>query len=146
MTKVLSLFLVTVLLFSLAAYGFSGKHDGKHGKSNWLNNNKILEQLKLSDQQKTKIDGIASSHKETLENLRAQIKTAHEKLNESFKNPNSTKDQILAEFNQLEKTRGELRKAEFEMSLEMRDVLSPEQKTLLSEIKEQHKKRHESDA
>ncbi|HLE24439.1 MAG TPA: hypothetical protein VI935_02175, partial [Thermodesulfobacteriota bacterium] len=121
MTKVVSFSLVTVLLFSFAAYGFSGKHDGKHGKSNWWNNTKVLEQLKLSDQQKTKIGGIASSHKETLENLRAQIKTAHEKLNESVKNPNSTKDRILAEFDQLEKTRGELRKVEFEMSLEMRD-------------------------
>ncbi len=145
MTKVVSLFLVTVLLFSFAAYGFPGKHYGKHGKRNWWNNTEVLEQLKLSDQQKTKIDGIASSHKETLENLRAQIKTAHEKLNESVKNPKSTKDQILAEFDQLEKTRGELRKVEFEMSLEMRDVLSPEQKTTLSDIKEQHKNRHGCD-
>jgi Spy/CpxP family protein refolding chaperone len=145
MTRVVSLFFVTFLLFSFAAFGFHGKHGGKHGKGHWWNNTKVLEQLKLTDQQKSKIDAIASSHEESLENLRAQVKTDHEGLDESFKNPNSTREQILAKFDQLEKTRGELKKAEFEMVLEMRDVLSPEQKTLLSDIKEQHKKRHRSD-
>jgi Spy/CpxP family protein refolding chaperone len=145
MTKVISLLFVTFLLFSFAAYGFPGKQYGKHEKRNWWNNTKVLDQLKLTDQQKGKIDEIASSNKERLDNLRSQIKTDHKELDESVKNPNSTRDQILSEFDQLEKTRGELRKVEFKMSMEMREVLTPGQKTTLSEIKEQHKKRHGSD-
>ncbi|MCI0453999.1 MAG: Spy/CpxP family protein refolding chaperone [Candidatus Dadabacteria bacterium] len=145
MTKVISLLFVTFLLFSFATYGFSGKQYGKHENRNWWNNTKVLDQLKLTDQQKGKIDEIASSNKERLDNLRSQIKTYHKELDESAKNPNSTRDQILSEFDQLEKTRGELRKVEFEMSMEMREVLTPEQKTTLSGIKEQHKKRQGSE-
>jgi len=145
MTKVASLFLVTFLLFSFVAYGFPGKHYGEHGKRDWWKNTEVLEQLKLTDQQKSQIDKIASSHKEKLENLRAQVKTDYEGFEEIMKNPNSTRDQILSKFDQLGKTHGELRRYEFEMSLDMRDVLSPEQKTVLIEINEQHKKHHKSD-
>lgn len=145
MTRVVSFFLVTFLLFSFAAFGFPGNHYGKHGKRDWWKNTEVLEQLKLTDQQKSQIDEIAESNKERLENLRAQVKTDYEGLKESMKNPNSTRDQILSKFDQLEKTHGELRRGEFKMSLEMRNVLSPEQRTTLFEIKEQLKKDHRGD-
>jgi Spy/CpxP family protein refolding chaperone len=145
MTRVVSLFLATFLLFSFAAYGFPGKDHGRHGEHDWWNNTEILEQLKLTDQQKSKIDEIASSNKEKLDNLRAQVKTDYEGFKEIMKNPNSTRDQILSKFDQLGKTHGELRRVEFEMALDMRDVLSPEQRTTLFDIKKQHREYHRSD-
>ncbi|HEY7534459.1 MAG TPA: hypothetical protein VH878_00755, partial [Thermodesulfobacteriota bacterium] len=114
MTKVVSLFLFTLLALSIAAYGYSGK---QYGKGHWWNNTKVLEQLKLTDQQMATINGIASSNKQGLENLYAQIKTEREELHQFINNPNSTKDQILAKFDQFEKTRGELKQTEFKMSL-----------------------------
>ncbi len=145
MTKVASVFFVTFLLFSFVAYGFPGKHNDEHGKRDWWNNAEVQEQLKLTNQQKNQIDKITSSHKEKLQNLRAQVKTDYDGFEEIMKNPNSTRDQILSKFDQLGKTHGELRKYEFEMSLDMRDVLSPDQKTVLIGFNEQHKKHHKSD-
>jgi Spy/CpxP family protein refolding chaperone len=142
MTRVVSLFLVTFLLFSFAAYGFPGTHHGRHEKSQWWDNTKVLEQLKLTDQQKSKVDEIASSNKETLDNFHTQLKTSYKEFKESIRNPNSTRDEILSKYDQVEKTHQELGKVKIEMTLGMRDILSPEQRTKLGEIKEQHWKGH----
>lgn len=142
MTRVLSLSVVTLLVFSFVAYGFPGKYYGKHG---WWSDSEILEKLKLTDQQKSKIDEIASANKEKIEKLRAQVKTEYEAFRGVMKDPNSTRDQILSKFDQMGKTQGELRRAEFEMALDMRDVLTPEQRTTLYGMKEKRMERYKKD-
>jgi Spy/CpxP family protein refolding chaperone len=145
MTRVLSLFIVTFVIFSFAAFGYPGKHYGKHGSHDWWNKTEVVEQLKLTDQQKSQIEEITSANKEKTENLRAQVKTDKEGLREMMKDPTSTRDQIISKFDQAGEKHGELRKAEFEMLLDIRDVLTPEQRTALYELKEQRMKHHKGD-
>lgn len=145
MTRVLSLSVVTLLVLSFVAYGFPGKYYGKHGKHGWWSDSEILEKLKLTDQQKSKIDEIVSANKEKIEKLRTQVKTEYEAFRGVMKDPNSTRDQILSKFDQVGKTQGELRRAEFEMALDMRDVLTPEQRTTLYEMKEKRMERYKKD-
>ena len=142
MTKFASLFVVTFLLLSFVAYGFPGKHQGRHGKTQWWNNAEVLEQLELTGQQKSKIDEIASSNEETLTNLHTQLRASYKEFKESMRNPNSTKDEILSKYDQAEKTRKELSRLKIETTLDIREVLSPEQITKLFDIKEQHWKGH----
>ncbi|HEX9830886.1 MAG TPA: Spy/CpxP family protein refolding chaperone, partial [Thermodesulfobacteriota bacterium] len=130
---------------SFAAFGYPGKQYGQHGSHDWWNKTEVMEQLKLTDQQKSQIEEITSANKEKTENLRALVKTDKEGLREMMKDPTSTRDQILSKFDQAGEKHGELRKAEFEMLLDIRDVLTPEQKTALYELKEQRMKHHKGD-
>lgn len=142
MTKFVSLVVVTFLLLSFVAYGFPGKHQGQHGKTQWWNNAEVLEQLDLTGQQKSKIDEIASSNEETMTNLHAQLRASYREFKESMRNPNSTKDEILSKYDQVEKSHKELSRFKIETTLAIREVLSPEQITKLFDIKEQHWKGH----
>jgi Spy/CpxP family protein refolding chaperone len=137
--------MVTLLIFAFTAFGYPGKHYGKHGSHGWWNKTEVVEQLNLTDQQKSQIEEITSANKEKTETLRSQVKTDKEELREMMKNPNSTRDQILSQFDQAGKAHGEFRRAEFEMLLDIREVLTPEQKTALYELKEQRMKHHKGD-
>ena len=147
MTRVLSLFVATFLVLSFAALAYPGKDCDKHGKRgwDWWNKPEMIEKLKLTDQQKNQIEEIASANKQKIDGLRTQAKADYEAFKELMENPNSTRDQILSKFDQAGKTHGELRRAEFEMKLDIRDVLTPEQRTALREFKEQNKKEYKKE-
>ncbi|HEX3033972.1 MAG TPA: Spy/CpxP family protein refolding chaperone [Thermodesulfobacteriota bacterium] len=147
MNRVVSLSLITLFLFivAFAAYAYPGKHRGWHGKFQWWKDAELAEQLKLTDQQKSELEGIASSNKENMENLYSELKTNYKEFWERMKDPNSTRDEILTVYNGLQNTHRELGKVKVEMALDMREVLSPEQITKLAEIKEQHKQQYKGE-
>lgn len=141
MIRVVSLSFITlfVFLFAFTAYSYPGKHHGRHGKGDWWNKAEVQEKLNLTDGQRSRIEEIASSREERLESLHTRLETSHEGLKEEMKNPDSTRDEILAEYNRLESVHTEFRRAKIEVMLDIRDVLSSEQMVMLADIKERHK-------
>ena len=146
MKRAISIVLAALVLSAFAAYAFSEKDRCRYGKKHWWDKSKVVEQLELTDQQKTKIGEIAKSNKETMDNLHKQLGTSYKEFRKSMLNPNSTSDEILSMYDQVEKNRRELTKAKIGMTLEMREVLSPEQRTKLFDIKEQHWKDRKNSA
>ncbi len=138
MKRVISIILAVLVLSVFTAYAFPGKDHCRYGKRHWWDKSKVVEQLGLTDQQKTKIGEIAKSNKETVDNLHKQLRTSYKEFRKSMLNPDSTSNEILSMYDQVEKNRRELTKAKIGMTLEMREVLSPEQRTKLFDIKEQH--------
>lgn len=136
MSKLVPLFFIPLFLFAFSAFAFHGKC---HGKQQWWNNRKVVEQLQLSDQQLSKIDEIASSYEKRIEDLRTQLRTNKDKFKETMKNPNSTNEEILASSDQASNTKRGLKRVTLEMKLDIRDVLTTEQRSKLYEIKEQNK-------
>lgn len=147
MSRVVSLSLVTLFLFisAFTVYGYPGKHGGWHRTFQWWKDAELAEQLKLTDQQKSELEKIASSNKENIEDLYAQLRTNYKELKEEMKDPNSTREEILSVYDQVKSTHTELGRAKIEMLLDMREVLSPEQITTLADIMEQHKKEYRKD-
>ena len=140
MARVVSILVVSLFVLSSLAFGFPGKYHGKYGKKHeWWGNEEVLKELGVTEEQKARIDGIAQSYKQRLEDLRNQVETYYEEFRASIKDPNSTRDQILARFDQMSKAYADLKRAKLEMSLDMRDVLSPEQRAKLVAIKESYK-------
>ena len=136
MKNLVPLFLMPLFLFAFSAFAFHGKC---HEERQWWNNRKIVEQLKLSDQQLSKIDEITSSYEKRIEDLRTQLRTSKDKFKGAMKNPNSTNDEIIASSDQLFTKKQELKRVTLEMKLTIRDVLTPDQRSKLYEIKEQSK-------
>ena len=105
---------------------------GNHGK--WWNNPKVIETLKLTDDQRKAMDGILLEHREKLIDLRANVQKA-ELLMEPLMGvdqPNEAK--ILEQIDKVAQARAELEKANARFLLALRGKLMPEQwKTLQAE-------------
>jgi Spy/CpxP family protein refolding chaperone len=98
---------------------------GGHGR--WWNNPKVVEQLKLTDEQRKAFDGILLDHRAKLIDLRASLEKAELTLEPLMSDdpPNETK--ILAQIDKVAQARAELEKANAGFLLAIRAKLTPEQ-------------------
>jgi len=98
---------------------------GDHGR--WWNNPKVVEQLKLTDEQRKTFDGIMLEHREKLIDLRANVEKAELEMEPlvGADQPNETK--ILAQIDKVAQARAELEKANARFLLAIRSKLTPEQ-------------------
>jgi Spy/CpxP family protein refolding chaperone len=98
---------------------------GDHGR--WWNNPKVVERLKLTDEQRKAFDGILLEHRKTLIDLRANVEKAEQEMEPlvSADQPNEAK--ILSQIDKVAQSRAELEKANARFLLEIRSKLTPEQ-------------------
>lgn len=116
-------------LYCFNAYGF----DTAHGK--WWKSQKIVEQLELSDTQVNQIEEIFSSYKGRIVALDSELRDKERDFSQKVKNPNSTRQEISQLDGEVESIKGQLREIKIDMFLRIRDVLTPEQRSKLHEIK-----------
>ena len=121
--------------FYFSAYGFDDEMVIK-----WWKNQKIVDELKLTNSQVEQIEDIFSSHKGQMLKLHSKLKKKGEELNKKASNPDSTRDEILQLTDEVEDIKGELRNLRVDMLLRIRDVLSPEQRGKLQAIQERYGK------
>lgn len=88
---------------------------------------KMLEELKLTDQQKTKIDGIRKAFKDKAKGMRKSVNEAEKALDEAM-TATASKSTLLKKFDAVESARAKLRKARFQMMLDVREALTAEQR------------------
>ena len=93
----------------------------------WWNNPRIVERLKLTDDQRKAMDQILLDHREKLIDLRADLQKA-ELAMEPLMNADTPNDSaILAQTDKIVQARGELEKANARFLLAIRDKLTAEQ-------------------
>ena len=99
--------------------------EGDHGR--WWNNQRVIDRLKLTDEQRKDFDGIWLEHREKLIDLRAGVEKAELEMEPlvSADQPNETK--ILAQIDKVAQARAELEKANARFLLALRNKLTPEQ-------------------
>ncbi len=112
---------------------------GEHGR--WWNNPKIVERLKLTDDQRKAFDGILLEHRKTLIDLRANVDKAELEMEPlmSADQPNEAK--ILAQIDKVAQSRAELEKANARFLLAIRAKLTPEQWKQLQADRAEHEQR-----
>ncbi|MDA2920673.1 Spy/CpxP family protein refolding chaperone [Desulfobacterota bacterium AH_259_B03_O07] len=124
----------------LLAYNSYGQHHGKgHGRWHWWEDSSVVEELKLNDEQLSKIEDIYSKYKPQLKELGSVVDQRWTAFRDIKGNPESTKEDITKSFDELWDAKYKKMKVGLEMKLEMRDVLNPDQLSKLNEIKKQHK-------
>ena len=98
---------------------------GDHGR--WWNNPRVVERLKLTDDQRKAMDGILLEHREKLIDLRASLQKAELELEPLVKDDQPNEGRILAQIDKVAQARAELEKANARFLLAIRGKLTPDQ-------------------
>jgi Spy/CpxP family protein refolding chaperone len=109
---------------------------GEHGR--WWNNPKIVERLKLTEEQRKAFDGILLEHREKLIDLRGGVEKAELQMEPLMSAEQPNEARILAQIDKVAQARAELEKANARFLLEIRAKLTPEQWKLLQADRASH--------
>jgi Spy/CpxP family protein refolding chaperone len=110
---------------------------GDHGR--WWNNPKLVERLKLTEEQRKAFDSILLDHREKLIDLKGNMEKAELEMEPlmSAEQPNEAK--ILTQIDKVAQARAELEKANARFLLAIRAKLTPEQWKLLQADRSGHR-------
>jgi periplasmic protein CpxP/Spy len=110
---------------------------GGHGnEGRWWNNPRIVERLKLTDDQRKQFDQILLQHRETLVDLHANLEKAEIALEPLMRDDQPNESAILAQIDKVAQGRAELEKANARYLLALRSKLTPEQWKQVQEFRE----------
>lgn len=110
---------------------------GGHGnEGRWWNNPRIVERLKLTDDQRKQFDQILLQHRETLIDLHANLSKAELALEPLVRDDQPNESAILAQIDKVAQARAELEKANARYLLALRSKLTPEQWKQVQEFRE----------
>jgi Spy/CpxP family protein refolding chaperone len=99
--------------------------NGDHGR--WWNDPKVVERLKLTDDQRKAMDGILLEHREKLIDLRATLEKSELQMEPLMKEDQPNESAILAQIDKTAAARAELEKANARFLLAIRSKLSGDQ-------------------
>jgi periplasmic protein CpxP/Spy len=110
---------------------------GGHGnEGKWWNNPRIVDRLKLTDDQRKQFDQILLQHRETLIDLHANLAKAELALEPLVRDDQPNESAILAQIDKVAQARAELEKANARYLLALRSKLTPEQWKQVQEFRE----------
>jgi Spy/CpxP family protein refolding chaperone len=112
-----------------------GVHDGQ---GRWWNHPKVVERLKLTEEQRKTFDGILLTHREKLIDLRANVEKAELEMEPLMRDDSPNEAKILAQIDKVAQARAELEKANARFLLAIRAKLTPEQWKLVQEFRNSH--------
>lgn len=99
-----------------------------HGiEGRWWNNPKVIERLKLTDDQRKAFDQILLDHREKLIDLRANLEKTELAMESLVGNEQPNEGAILAQIDKVAAARAELEKANARYLLALRSKLTPDQ-------------------
>jgi Spy/CpxP family protein refolding chaperone len=109
---------------------------GGHGiQGRWWNNPKLVERLKLTDEQRKAFDEILLQHRETLIDLRGNVEKAELGMEPLIGQDQPNEGKILAQIDKVAQARAELEKANARYLLALRSKLTPEQWKLVKDFR-----------
>ena len=111
---------------------------GAHGR--WWNNPKVVERLKLTDEQRKSFDGILLDHRAKLIDLRASLEKAELTLEPLMSDDSPNEAKILAQIDKVAQARAELEKANAGFLLAIRAKLTPEQWKQMQAFRANHER------
>ena len=107
-------------------------------RGRFWNNPKIVDALKLTDDQRKAMDDILQQHLETLVDLRANAEKAELALRPLINADALDESRILAQIDQVAQARAELFKANARFLLAIRTKLTPDQWKQIQQFRDEH--------
>lgn len=104
-------------------------------------NNRFMERLDLSEEQKNQIAQIREKYRQRFRPLRERSQSLRQEL-QTMLNGNASDSQIRAKHRELLSVRQELANLRFESTLEMRNVMTLEQRREFAELMEERRQRY----
>lgn len=118
------------------ALGATGDHP------HWWNNQKMIDKLKLTDDQRKAMDATLLQHRTTLIDLRANLQKAELNLEPLMSEDQPNEAQILTQIDTVAQARAELEKANARFLLAIRSKLTPDQWKQLQADRASHAMEH----
>jgi periplasmic protein CpxP/Spy len=112
------------------------RFEGERGQ--FWNNPKIVDKLKLTDDQRKAMDGILQDHRVTLIDLHANVEKAELEMEPLMRADEPNETAILAQIDKIAQARAELEKANARFLLAIRRKLTPEQWKQVQSFREEH--------
>ncbi|MFM7909200.1 MAG: Spy/CpxP family protein refolding chaperone [Microcystis sp.] len=118
----------------------TGSPQGPESRPRGMDNSRerLIEQLKLTNDQKSKVDAIRQKYQEKTKQLRETLRSNEQELNSLLSNNASDRD-IRAKHQQVSRNRQEISNLQFESFLEIRQVLTPAQRTEFSQLMQERR-------
>lgn len=88
----------------------------------------FMERLNLTDAQKQRIEALRNDHNNKIQPIKNQLKTKEDELRSLMSN-NASNDQLKSKHNEIQSLRQQMGNLHFENMLEIRSVLTPEQRS-----------------
>jgi Spy/CpxP family protein refolding chaperone len=107
-------------------------------RGRWWNNPKIVEKLKLTDDQRKAMDEIFQQHREKLVDLRASVDKAEIEMDPLVRADQPNESAVLAQIDKVAQARAELEKANARFLFELRAKLTPDQWKQVQEFRQSH--------
>ncbi|MBE9074948.1 Spy/CpxP family protein refolding chaperone [Microcystis sp. LEGE 08355] len=99
---------------------------------------RLIEQLNLTDDQKSKIAAIRQKYQEKTQKLRETLRRNEQELNSLLSN-NASDRESRSKHQQVSRNRQEMSNLQFESFLEIRQVLTPAQRTEFSQLMQERR-------
>jgi len=107
-------------------------------RGRWWNNPKIIEKLKLTDDQRKAMDEIFQQHREKLVDLRANVEKAEIEMEPLVRADQPNESAVMAQIDKVAQARAELEKANARFLFELRAKLTPDQWKQVQEFRQNH--------
>lgn len=113
--------------------------DSQHGQKQGSNRRqKWLEELQLTEEQKTQIKDLREKHEAEMESYKSEIKSAQDEFKSSIQS-NATDEVLREKFQNVQTLKSKIGTLRFEQMLQIRSLLTEEQKAKFKGL--QHKMR-----
>ncbi|MEM9770419.1 MAG: Spy/CpxP family protein refolding chaperone [Cyanobacteria bacterium P01_D01_bin.73] len=100
---------------------------GRRGGPGWL------RELNLTEAQQTEMRAIKEKYRPQMEQFRTEGKAAKEQMHQLISNPNTSDDQLRSQHQKLQQLRQSKGSLKFESMLEIRKILTPEQRQQMAQ-------------
>ncbi|MEM6503504.1 MAG: Spy/CpxP family protein refolding chaperone [Cyanobacteria bacterium P01_C01_bin.89] len=107
--------------------------DARGGRGRRGNGPGWLRELNLTEAQQTQMQAIKEKYRPQMEQQRAEGKAAKDQMRQLMSNPNTSNDQLRSQHQKLQQLRQSKGNLRFESMLEMRTVLTPEQRQQMAQ-------------
>lgn len=110
----------------------------REGFGRWWNNPKIVEKLKLTDDQRKAMDQIFQEHREKLVDLRGNVEKAEIEMEPLVRADQPNEQAVLAQIDKVAQARAELEKANARFLFALRAKLTPDQWKQVQDFRQNH--------
>jgi Spy/CpxP family protein refolding chaperone len=93
----------------------------------------FIERLNLTDAQKQRIEALRNDHNNKIQPIKNQLKTKEDELRSLMSN-NASNDQLKSKHKEIQSLRQQMGNLHFENMLEIRSVLTPEQRSQFAQM------------
>lgn len=107
---------------------------GEHGR--WWNNPKIVDKLKLTDDQRKAMDQVFQAHREELVDLHGNVQKAEIEMEPLVRADQPNESAVMAQIDKVAQARAELEKANARFLFELRSKLTPEQWKMVQDFRQ----------